>query len=103
MKAISALLEGDKDMALAWNAFYTQVFTNLYKILKEDQHEKFRDYVNGNCGMNSRFLQEMGIHHMNGVSREKRLYVFHRDIHQVLSCLQSTPRNMRRNADIFGL
>ncbi len=35
MKAISALLEGDKDMALAWNAFYTQMFTNLYKILRE--------------------------------------------------------------------
>ena len=131
LKAISALPEGDKDMALAWKAFYTQVFTKLYEILREDQHEKFRDYVaelkearkkralykgrpgkvyipdkggrSRHCAMNSRGLQEMGIHHMNRVSCEKRLNVLHRDIHQFLSCLQRTPRNMRRNTDIFGL
>ena len=45
LKALSALPEGDKDMSEAWKTFYTEVFTNLYKILREDQHERFRDYV----------------------------------------------------------
>jgi HlyD family secretion protein len=45
LKAVYALPEVDRDLKQAWQSFYTQVFTNLYKILREDQHEKFRVYV----------------------------------------------------------
>ena len=45
LKAVYALPEADRDVKLAWQTFYTQVFTNLYKILREDQYQKYRDYV----------------------------------------------------------
>jgi len=45
LKAAYALPEEDRDLKQAWRGFFVQVFTNLYKILREDQHEKFRAYT----------------------------------------------------------
>ena len=45
LKAVYALPEGDRNLEQAWKTFYTQVYTNLYPILREDQHGKFRDLV----------------------------------------------------------
>ncbi|MCJ7687646.1 MAG: efflux RND transporter periplasmic adaptor subunit [Desulfobacteraceae bacterium] len=45
LKAVYALPEADRDVKLSWKTFYTQVFTNLYKILREDQYQRYRDYI----------------------------------------------------------
>lgn len=44
LKAAYALPEGEKDMAQAWRGFFTQVLTQLHKILKEEQLPKFLAY-----------------------------------------------------------
>ena len=45
LKTVYALPEADRNLKLAWKDFYKQVLTNLYKILRKDQHEKFRALV----------------------------------------------------------
>jgi len=45
LKTVYALPEADRDLKQAWRIFYTQVFTDLYKILRQDQYEEFNDYV----------------------------------------------------------
>ena len=50
----------------------------------------------------STFLWEMGIYHMNRVSRKKGFYIFHGDIHQFFPCLKGAPGNMRCNTDIVS-
>ncbi len=45
LKAVYSLPEADRNLSQAWKDFYTQVMTNLYKQLREDQHQKFRDFV----------------------------------------------------------
>lgn len=45
LKVVYDLPEADRNIRQAWKNFYTQVMTNLYKHLKEDQHGKFRDCV----------------------------------------------------------
>jgi HlyD family secretion protein len=45
LKSAYAIPEEDRDLTQAWSGFYTQVFTNLYKILREDQYGKFKAYV----------------------------------------------------------
>ena len=44
LKAAYALPEGDRDMAQAWRGFFTQVLTQLHKILREEQLPKFLAY-----------------------------------------------------------
>lgn len=44
LKAAYALPEGDRDMQQAWRSFFSQVLTQLHKILKEEQHPKFQAY-----------------------------------------------------------
>jgi len=44
LKAAYSLPEGSQDLEQAWRAFFVQVFTDLYKILREDQHAKFAAY-----------------------------------------------------------
>jgi len=45
LKAAYALPEEERDMKQVWRGFFTQVFTSLYKILREDQQGKFAAYV----------------------------------------------------------
>jgi len=45
LKAAYAIPEEDRDLTQAWRVFFTQVFTNLHGILREDQYGKFRAYV----------------------------------------------------------
>ena len=45
LKTVYALPEADRNIRQAWKTFYTQVMTNLYKHLREDQHGKFKDFV----------------------------------------------------------
>jgi HlyD family secretion protein len=45
LKAVYALPEEERDPKQAWQGFFTQVFTSLYKILREDQRGKFSVYV----------------------------------------------------------
>jgi len=45
LKAVYELPEEDRNIKQAWKSFFVQVFTNLYKILREDQYEKFRAYT----------------------------------------------------------
>ncbi len=44
LKAAYTLPEGERDMEEAWRAFFVQVLTRLYRILRVDQHEKFMAY-----------------------------------------------------------
>ena len=44
LKAAYALTEGERDMAQAWRGFFTQVLTQLHKILTEEQLPKFLAY-----------------------------------------------------------
>ena len=44
LKAAYALPEGDRDMQQAWRGFFSQVLTQLHKILKEEQLPKFMAY-----------------------------------------------------------
>jgi len=45
LKAVYALPEEERDPKQAWQGFFTQVFTRLYKIIREDQRRKFSAYV----------------------------------------------------------
>ncbi len=45
LKAVYSLPEADRDLKLAWKNFYTQVITDLYKHLREDQQGKFKVFV----------------------------------------------------------
>jgi HlyD family secretion protein len=45
LKASHELPEQERDLKGAFKNFYRQVFTGLYKILRDDQYGKFRDYV----------------------------------------------------------
>ncbi len=45
LKTAYAVPGDDKDLTEAWHGFFTQVYTNLYKILREDQHGAFRSYL----------------------------------------------------------
>jgi len=44
LRAAYSLPEADRDLEQAWRAFFVQVFTDLYKILREDQHDRFAAY-----------------------------------------------------------
>jgi HlyD family secretion protein len=44
LKAAYSLPEANRDLEQAWRGFFVQVFTDLYKILREDQHHKFAAY-----------------------------------------------------------
>ena len=44
LKAAYALPEAGRDLEQAWRGFFVQVFTDLYRILREDQHDKFNAY-----------------------------------------------------------
>ncbi len=45
LKTAYALPEEDRDAEQAWRDFFKQVFTGLYKILREDQYGKFKIFV----------------------------------------------------------
>ncbi|MCF8043950.1 MAG: efflux RND transporter periplasmic adaptor subunit [Desulfarculaceae bacterium] len=44
LKAAYSLPEDARDLPLAWRAFFRQVFTDTYNIIREDQREKFKAY-----------------------------------------------------------
>jgi len=44
LRAAYSLPEANRDLEQAWRAFFVQVFTDLYKIIREDQHGKFAAY-----------------------------------------------------------
>lgn len=44
LRAAYSLPEANRDLEQAWRTFLVQVFTDLYKILREDQHDKFAVY-----------------------------------------------------------
>jgi HlyD family secretion protein len=67
LKAAYALPEETRDVEQAWRAFFIQVFTNLYKILREDQYEKFTAY-------RSR-LRDVRKKQMSHKGRQARIYV----------------------------
>ncbi len=45
LKAVYELPEEDRDPKQAWQSFFTQVFTSLHKVLREDQRGKLSAYM----------------------------------------------------------
>jgi HlyD family secretion protein len=45
LKAVYELPEGERDVEQAWRFFFKQVFSSLYRILREDQYASFQDFI----------------------------------------------------------
>jgi len=45
LKEVYALPEDQRDITQAWRNFYVEINQKLYRILREDQHEKFKAYI----------------------------------------------------------